>query len=195
MSDYESIEWTRIFQGNHNNFTVDKFSQTNSLRPYCSDISLYECFEADLVKSKHCGGLCEVVTLPNDILPKCSSAEQYDCSKEIFTKTIMDENHTCRKEKSCTDLTYGLKEVREASDEDYERVYFEYSLGIQMSSEGIRYHAPYKIVHTEYLVWTDISLVANIGGTLGLTIGQYFSANLKHTFTLKHSFPIVFQLL
>ena len=115
MSNAESIKWTPISQFYQNNFMVKKFLQTNSLRPYCSNISLYECFEADLAKSKNCGGLCEVASMPNDTLPKCSSVEQYKCSKDIFTKTIMDENHTCRQEKSCTDISYGLQEFREVS--------------------------------------------------------------------------------
>ena len=55
---------------------------------------------------------------------------------------------------------------------DPDRVHFEYSLETPMSSEGLRYHAPYKIVRNEYLVWTLVSLVANVGGTLGLTLGK-----------------------
>ena len=167
-------------QGWAHEFRINHFYQSNFLKPYCSVISLYECLEADLVKSDRCGGLCEVASLPYDLLPLCKSDEQYECSKTVFMETITDSAHKCRKERSCTEITYDM---RIAIYEDIygtpERVHFEYTLETPMSSEGLRQQSPYKIVHTEYLLWTDVSFIANIGGTLGVTIGNdYFSARI-----------------
>ena len=95
---------------------MNHFKQTNLLRPNCSDISLYECLEADLVGAQklcgHCGGLCEVVSLPHDLLLKCKSVEQFECSKDVFMQKITDENNECRNQRSCTDLIYDLQAVK-----------------------------------------------------------------------------------
>ena len=95
-------------------------------------------------------------------------------------ETITDSAHKCRKERSCTELTYDFR-IATYSVSQYtpERVHFEYTLETPMSSEGLREQSPYKIVHTEYLLWTDVSFIANVGGTLGVTIGNdYFSASI-----------------
>ena len=86
-------------------------TETNYLKACCSEDSYYQCLEKDLANKTECGGLCEVVSMPNDLLPLCSSVRQYECSKSVFNQRIKDENHPCRKEKSCSDLTYDLQEL------------------------------------------------------------------------------------
>ena len=132
-------------QGWAHEFRINHFYQSNFLKPYCSEISLYECLEADLDKSDKCGGLCEVASLPHDLLPQCKSVEQYECSKTVFMETITDSAHKCRKERSCTELTYDFR-IATYSVSQYtpERVHFEYTLETPMSSEGLREQSPYR---------------------------------------------------
>ena len=173
LINYDSIKWMQIVQG-ENLFRVTHLTETNYLKACCSEDSYYECLEKDLANKTECGGLCEVVSMPNDLLPLCSSVRQYECSKSVFNQRIKDENHPCRKEKSCSDLTYDLQELHFEWNWTHTQnvVSFEYTLETPMSSHGFRYHSPYKMVHTEYLLWTEICLIANVGGTLGLTIGS-----------------------
>ena len=41
---------------------------------------------------------------------------------------------------------------------------------------------PYKTINTEYLVWSEFTLIAYIGGMLGLTLGFSFPGLLEWTF-------------
>ena len=38
---------------------------------------------------------------------------------------------------------------------------------------------PYKVIRTEYLILEDLNLIANVGGTLGLTVGFSFIATIE----------------
>ena len=115
--------------------------------------------------------------LPNSILPLCNSSMHYECSKDVFTQRVKENNYKCRKQVSCIEFQYGFKRsfYQEYDPEDgwhEKRMFFEYTLETPQSSEGLRHQDPYKLVHTEYLVWTEIALIGNVGGTLGLTLGK-----------------------
>ena len=48
---------------------------------------------------------------------------------------------------------------------------FSFGYGFIPGSDQDRQIQPHKLVHTEYLVWSEFTLVAYIGGMLGLTVG------------------------
>ena len=51
---------------------------------------------------------------------------------------------------------------------------FEYHFVIPESSKDIRIMKPFKYVYKEYLIMSEISLIGNVGGTLGLFVGFSF---------------------
>ena len=75
-------------------------TQTEHLRPGCSDQSYYECIEAALAEMEECtdhGGLCEYVSLPHSLLPVCQSGDaRKGCSRDVFTRVFNDDDHHCR---------------------------------------------------------------------------------------------------
>lgn len=170
---YESISWTTIWPGWAREIRVTDFTEIKYLRPDCSDTSFYECLEEDLATASECGVLCEVVSMPNTLLPPCNSLQHLECSREVFDQRVNDNNHKCRSQKSCNDFQYGTTVITYPTyfDENPNRLTFEYTFETPMSSEGLRIQTPYKVVRTEYLIWIDIALIGNVGGTLGMTIG------------------------
>ena len=66
----------------------------------------------------------------------------------------------------------------EISD-DPQTVSFTYTVQSPQSSGGEKKLEPYKTVHTEFLIWSDQSLIANVAGVLGLTIGFSFIGTIE----------------
>ena len=50
----------------------------------------------------------------------------------------------------------------------------EFSFDVQYSTRDLRTEKFFKVVHTEYLINTLMSLMGNIGGTLGMFVGFSF---------------------
>ena len=48
---------------------------------------------------------------------------------------------------------------------------FSFGYGFVSSASQARLIQPHKTVHSEYLVWSEFTLVAYVGGMLGLTLG------------------------
>ena len=91
------------------NIGVAESVETNHLPPNCMDTSFYECLEYHLANSKECGGVCEYVSFPNNLLPICNSTEQILCSKDIFERTVMDNDHKCGTRKQRQQFHYSWK--------------------------------------------------------------------------------------
>ena len=188
FNNYDRVTWQSIWFGWASEFQVNQFKQTNFLKPYCFDTSFYECLESELEKNTECGGLCEYVSLPKSLLPLCNSTQDYECSKGVIIREVKDEAHKCRQQKSCIEFRYDLKNFHYTSDYTRNKLTFEYTFETPISSEGSRQSLPYKVVYTEYLIWIDIQLIANVGGTLGLTLGQaLFFSTFKTIHLLDHN--------
>ena len=53
-------------------------------------------------------------------------------------------------------------------------IYFEYSFGFPHSTPVVRSYEPFKTIKKEYLIISWMSLLGNVGGTLGMFIGFSF---------------------
>ena len=65
------------------------------------------------------------------------------------------------------------------SEDKDDTIAFQYTINSPRSSEGVRMRDPYKVLHMEYLIINELALIANIAGTLGLTIGFSFSGTIQ----------------
>ena len=65
------------------------------------------------------------------------------------------------------------------SEDKDDTIAFQYTIDSPQSSEGVRMQDPYKVLHMEYLIINELALIANIAGTLGLTIGFSFSGTIQ----------------
>ena len=76
---------------------------------------------------------------------------------------------------SYSDLDYQLFDK-----DDDSSLSFDYQFTGPKSSRGERRNTPYKTVQTENLVWSALSLTANLGGILSMTIGFSFLGALDY---------------
>ena len=76
---------------------------------------------------------------------------------------------------SYSDLDYKLFDK-----DDDSSISFDYQFTMPKSSRGERKNTPYKTIQTENLVWSALSLTANLGGILSMTIGFSFLGVLDY---------------
>ena len=104
------------------------------------------------------------------ILQKSAAAKE--CSERYFREVFNNENHQCRKQKACSILEYDrLFEVFIDDREDKGRYSFSYTIESPESAAGERKTEPFKLVRTSFYLLNGLSLLANVFGALGLTIG------------------------
>ena len=98
------------------------------------------------------------------------SAAAKECSERYFSEVFNNENHQCRKHTACSILEYG--HLAESFWVDREDTYsFSYTIESPESAAGERKTEPFKLVRTSFYLWNDLTLLANVFGALGLTIG------------------------
>ena len=177
------LEHFRLFPGDILSHRVEKIKQIELLPSKCSKTSYYECLEEALANLDNCtfggtqGGVCEYLTMPNSLLPVCNSPAARQCSKDAFWKLFNQKDHHCRKTRTCSMQQY-LSKSQLYQDQD-DNIAFQYTIDSPQSSEGVRMQDPYKVLHMEYLIINELALIANIAGTLGLTIGFSFSGTIQ----------------
>lgn len=148
---------------------LDDVKEYKYLQSTCSDNSFYRCISKQMVHSNDCSeqeGLCEAVGLPH-VFQACTSESAKNCTLKAFWRAYY--NSTCKLEKVCSPMEYS-------SHSHTETVYnpntmFSFGYGFTPGADQGRQIQPHKTVHTEYLVWSEFTLVAYIGGMLGLTVG------------------------
>ena len=114
-------------------------------------------------------------TLPtdDDNFPYCNSTEATACSRDAIYSLYLDgvcRGHGIKRACSVQEYTVSDK-VPPTTQTTVPRFYFQFELSMPKSSKGQREYAPFKVVSTELLVVTDLGLMGNVGGLLGLFIG------------------------
>ena len=101
------------------------------------------------------------------ILQKSAAAKE--CSERYFKEVFNNENHQCRKQKACSILEYDHE--YSGYEEEKGRYTFSYVIESPESAAGERKTEPFKLVRTSFYLWNDLTLLANVFGALGMTIG------------------------
>ena len=147
--------------------------QYEYLKHMCSVDTFYECVIETMSSSGEClkhGGLCEAVSLPK-VLPPCKSEDEHTCTLRSFWNVYNNSN--CMREKTCTNTEYIIERGPGFyyKTTDNMNATFSFGYGFVSSASQARLIQPHKTVHSEYLVWSEFTLVAYVGGMLGLTLG------------------------
>ena len=166
-------EVTEVHLKKHSTIYVvlDDNHQFEYLNNSCTSQSFYQCLASFLRDSKGCtghGGICEAVSLPSPRLPPCQTQTAHNCSLKAFWEAFQNSS-LCRMEKTCNIMEYRID-----LDSDQHDPAWTYRFVYTLDSPTIsteRQIQPYKVVHSEYLVWSLFTFVAYTGGILGLTLG------------------------
>ena len=168
----------------------------------------------------HFDHLCTPVTLPfeGDDIPLCDTEQDINCYGQVLTELTANQNEYCRK--ACHVEEYKVEHAVGGMYSKYDILpwdrdswshwlrenwewgqripqnsfLFEYDFELPLGTRDRRSNKPFKTVKREFLIITGLSLVGNIGGTLGMfagfslfgisdwfiTISQNFLAWIKH---------------
>ena len=115
-------------------------------------------------------------------LPSCptlsKNGNNFDrlCSDSVMTQLINDQSKHCKKCCHVTDfqLEIDTTVILLEADEYWYRsdvwlVRFEFHT--PMTRFDSRFKRPFKTIHREYLVHSEISLIGTVGGTMGMFVG------------------------
>ena len=176
-------------------FKIIEVSEYLHLKSLCSH-SYYHCladrlsnFDFTRAKINYSGTqcnfekLCAPVSLPynRSQIPICSTDRDQACFGKILGDLILDQEKYCQK--SCRVENFKtLRSKKWVTLDDYDKWNWtgwiqrrSFLLGYEFDLASVntnrRSIKPFKTVHSEYLIMNGMSLVGNIGGTLGMFIG------------------------
>ena len=122
-----------------------------------------------------------------NIIPVCQyywiPCTESECFEQILHK--LEENQETKCQKSCQ-----IKEFLTEKDCTWNQFYvagqfgFEYRFIKQASTNNLRLQKIFKKVKEEYFITNEVSLLGNIGGTLGMFVGFSFIGTSESFMTL-----------
>ena len=124
--------------------------------------------------------ICYPISLPSNHnnISLCCNETHRSCYHEIIQHLKLDHENHCKKTQNVKEFKIeALKGGRNTTndpkpEENYKII--EYKFSVPLFMEDHRPEEPFKTVMTEYFVTTGLSLVGNVGGTLGMFIGFSF---------------------
>ena len=178
----------------YSRLNIHEVTEYKNIASICSKYSYYECLAkrfADEDLSKHSISLgtghnctftndkCLPYTMPfnNLIIPVCQYYWTPSIESECFEKILhkLEENQETECRKFCQ-----VKEYQTEKDLTWDRLYyagefgFEYKFIKKDSTNDLRSKKIFKKVKEEYFITNEVSLLGNIGGTLGMFVGFSF---------------------
>ena len=163
----------------------------NSLHWKCSKDSYYQCLARKIRnmnfntmnKVYFNGTICQFnktcapFTLPDveKEIPLCSDQTERACFESAIDQLEAIETDTDHCKTTCQVVEYKTEPVARNAvrgwNERPDPWSLRYRFVIPHSSKDLRIMKPFKYVHKEYLIVSGISLIGNVGGTLGLFVG------------------------
>ena len=103
-------------------------------------------------------------------IPICQTETEKACFEQVISDLESNQDHHCKR--SC-----HIMEFKTRLDKKRQTIIYrnEISLGyhfeLPLSTRNMRSKKPFKTVHREHLVKSMVSLLADVGGTLGIFVG------------------------
>ena len=199
--EVQPIEMQR---GGYQSLKIYKIERYEYLKNTCQETSFYECIGSKLGSSERCrenGRQCTPFSIPNQETLK----DYPICENEQVISTCKEHRQTvhleCLNQKPCTIQEYSVEvdplwSVNEGNKnltetvlrgflndrvvntvvEDLSNKYMIWAnIESPRSTKGKYTKRVQKVVHKEYWALTEISLIGNIGGQLGLCVGFSFT--------------------
>ena len=134
----------------------------------CREESFFECLRNIIYeKLDHCPKKCSDYYLPS--LPICETEQESQCSEKVFFevwRSVRRGNQSNLCPMPCTYLEYSKEETWTGKISDFSN-----------GTLGIAYIFTPELVavYDKYLIYNEVSMIASVGGTLGMCIGFSFT--------------------
>ena len=160
------------------------------LKPNCSQDSYFECLAKRFatlgkdIKRKLTGdneyckldNVCTPFSLPsigNHNIPICKGHSDIHCNSKVLQNLRLDQSRYC--ERSCHVKEYILdRDSKLGHNDTINGFSFTLTFDTPKSTKGRRSDEPIKKVYREYYVLTEMTLLGNMGGHLGMFVGFSF---------------------
>ena len=155
----------------------------------CTDESYYEClgkrFHRTLgqpiigSEENSFRDICAPFTLPfgENPVPLCRN----DSIRRRYEETILqleaDQDKYCKK--SCSTKEFKIEVRKQISKYETNKFGFQYQFEVPKSTKDHMSRKPFKIIKKEYLILNEMSLIGNVGGTLGMFVGFSFIGTIE----------------
>ena len=183
----------KLFFSHYHEFTVKEVTEYVHMEETCSHESYFQCLanrfasinldqlrltkkyrepyelEGTLCPFKR---LCSPTLLPFDSevgIPVCNNDLDFNCFEKVLQDMKRDQQDYCKK--LCHAKEFKTIQEKTLDYEGYEVYDLFVKFGFPDSSINVRPSVPFKTVKTEYLVVSWMSLLGNVGGTLGMFVG------------------------
>ena len=169
-------------------------TEYTNLAAACSEESYYECLakrfhgilgrtgvNAENLNGSQCSfhEVCSPFTLPfGEIqVPLCQNDSVRRCYEEKLIELEADQDIYCKK--SCNIKEFVTEERDSKSRRRTDKFGFRYQFEVPIATKDHMSHKPLKTVKKEYLITNEISLIGNVGGTLGMFVGFSFIGTIE----------------
>ena len=122
--------------------------------------------------------ICSPYTLPfvDKDIPLCENEFDRACYEEILMELESNQENDCQK--LCHTKEYqtevGQSKYQSCSANETCSMSFRYQFEVPQAIRDYRSRKPFKTIKREFLIMDGISLVRNVGGTLGVFVGFSF---------------------
>ena len=173
--------------------------ESHSVFNVCSEESYYECllrqflnhnFSQDTINTKNYSNcnfskICIPFSLPTSLQAQekysmCSDNQTRLCFESVLFDIERDQQKYCRKTCEVKEFivrqSHRNPDCKEEGPVHKNQFVLEYDFEVPKATRDMLSRNPYKTLKTERLVTSGITLVGNVGGTLGMFVGFSFIA-------------------
>ena len=103
-------------------------------------------------------------------IPICQTEMEAECVKHVIADLESSQEHHCKR--SCHVMEFKTRLDKKRQTIIYkDQISLGYHFELPLSTRNMRSKKPFKTVHREHLVMSMVSLLADVGGTLGIFVG------------------------
>ena len=181
VKNNEANIWNYFYQ-----ISFTDITEINSLDYTCSEDSYYQCLAKRFANfdfrkavalthnksSCNFEKICSPVSLPfeHSELPLCKNPSEQICYEKVLGTLRMDQDKYCQK--SCKVKIYKNFITKYKNEDNHQNLFvLEFRFELPFFTWQSIMNKPFKTVKTEQLMISFLSLIGNIGGTLGMCVG------------------------
>ena len=188
-----NVQPFQLKRGGLHDIMITNVKRYQYLKENCQSLSFYGCLGQKLTNENICkikGTSCSPISTPVKTFPLCPLNMTFnDCKYTSLTSDCMEklpcitEEYTIQEDEEWSGQSRMILKgyinnddiLNEIADRKTDKFLIWLEISTMRWTTGLYTSQLMKEVHREYLVWSDISMIGNVGGQLGLWLGFSFT--------------------